>query len=271
MIKRYFKKIVSVLFYYTTKKSNIFYNKHKGETCYIFGDGISIKSFDLNNFSDKISIVGNYMPFHKDFDKLNAKYCVMSAPFFFSPYFGYKNLKFKKYLYETSKLYKELIKENKQKYFFFHLTNYPFVNFRNAFFHFLKINDKRLNENFITNRINCYTGVLRNSISLAIYMGFSKVYLVGCDYTFDQSQLLHWYEKGIGIKHDISNYESEFFEIASEFIDITTITLNSKSDILDYISYEDYTGQKPSFKENIFLAKKIYLDILSKWEGFDIY
>ena len=28
-------------------------NYHKGESCYIFGDGVSIKWFDLSSFSDK--------------------------------------------------------------------------------------------------------------------------------------------------------------------------------------------------------------------------
>ena len=31
-------------------------NKHFGEECYIFGDGVSIKNYDLENFNDKIGI-----------------------------------------------------------------------------------------------------------------------------------------------------------------------------------------------------------------------
>lgn len=83
MLKIFIKKFILAISLPITKKNHKLYNKHEGESCYIFGDGISIKYFDLNKFNDKISIVGNYIPFHNDFEKLNAPYCVMSAPFFF--------------------------------------------------------------------------------------------------------------------------------------------------------------------------------------------
>lgn len=41
---------------------------HKGETCYIFGDGPSIKWFDLSKFSDHIGISCGVIPFHNDFE-----------------------------------------------------------------------------------------------------------------------------------------------------------------------------------------------------------
>ena len=33
---------------------------HKGESCYVMGDGVSVKWFDLSAFSDKIAIVCNF-------------------------------------------------------------------------------------------------------------------------------------------------------------------------------------------------------------------
>jgi hypothetical protein len=270
-IYRYIKKLVFYISYPITKKTYELYKKHDGESCYIFGDGISIKFYDLKQFSDKVSIVGNYIPFHNDFESLNAPYCVMTAPFYFSPIFGYENPKFKNYLYKTSKLYKQLISKYKKKYFFLNLSNYPFVKSKNVYFNFLNYSDKRLNETFISNRINCFSGVLRNSISLAIYMGFSKIHLVGCDYTFTPTQQLHWYEKGEGVSLEMPGYENEFFKIASEFAEITTVTLNGKSDILNHITYEQLTGKKPLFRENTELMDIKYLDVLSTWEGYSIY
>ena len=44
-------------------------DKHLGEECYIFGDGVSIQHYDLENFNDKIGIACNHFPFHKDFKK----------------------------------------------------------------------------------------------------------------------------------------------------------------------------------------------------------
>ena len=271
VINKFVKKSILFLARPITKKTHHLYNIHKDESCYIFGDGISIKFFDFKNFSDKISFVGNYIPFHNDFEDLNAPYCVMSAPFFFSPLFGYENPKFRKYLYNTSKLYKKLISKYPEKKFFFNLSNFPFVNNKNTYFNFLNYTDRKLPKEFLSNRVNCFTGVLRNSISLAIYMGFSKIYLVGCDYTFTPTRQLHWYEKGHGNSLDMPNYENEFFKIASEFAQITTVTLDGKSDILNYISYEQLTGSKPVFRENIELIDQKYLDVLSTWEGYSIY
>ena len=57
-----------------------FHNYHKGESCYIFGDGPSIKWFDLNAFTDKISIITGLLHHHKDFHNLNVKYATLVEP-----------------------------------------------------------------------------------------------------------------------------------------------------------------------------------------------
>ena len=44
-----------------------FIDIHKGKTCYIFGDGPSIKYFDLSRFDDYIGISCGNQIFHKDF------------------------------------------------------------------------------------------------------------------------------------------------------------------------------------------------------------
>ena len=49
-------------------------NIHRGESCYLFGDGISIKYFDLNKFTNKISIPCGFLLFHNDFDVLHTPY-----------------------------------------------------------------------------------------------------------------------------------------------------------------------------------------------------
>jgi len=251
-------------------KISKFRNIHKGESGYIFGDGISIKYFDLNSFSDKVALVGNYIPFHNDFKKLNAPYCIMSAPFYFSPFLGYPDPKWKKHLYDMSKLYKDVITMNPEKNFFLSLSNYPFVRSKNIYYNFQKYITEMEAGIFISDRIDCYKGVLRHAVSMAIYMGFNHIHLVGCDYTFTPTQHLHWYETGEGVLDDMPAYESEFFTIAKEYINITTVTLNGKSNLLDYISYEDLTGNKLNFKENTEIINEKYLNGLKTWPGYKI-
>ncbi len=251
-------------------KISKFRNIHKGQECYIFGDGISIKYFDLKSFADKISLVGNYIPFHNDFNKLNAPYCIMSAPFYFSPFFGYPDPNWKKHLYYMSKLYRDVINKHPNKNFFLSLSNYPFVRGKNIFYNFQKYITDPATGTFISDRIDCYKGVLRHAVSMAIYMGFDHIYLVGCDYTFTPTQHLHWYESGNGVLDDMPDYEKDFFNVAKEYIDITTVTLKGKSNILDYISYEELTGNKLNFKENTEIINEKHLNGLRTWSGYKI-
>lgn len=248
-----------------------FRNIHQGESCYIFGDGISVKSYDLSKFSDKITFAGNYIPFHKDFEQLDARYCIMSAPFFFSPFFGYSNPDFKDYLYRMSKLYKKKIAAYPDKDFFLNISNYPFVSVKNSYFNFINYPQKGLPAEFVSNKMNCFTGVMRHAVSLALYMGFNDIYLVGCDYTFSPTQQLHWYEYGKGTQLEMSGYEKDFFTLASRSARITTVTLNGKSDLLPYITYSEFTGAEPTFRENNLLADEETLQTLATWQGYSIY
>ena len=63
--KTFLKKVIYNIASPILSKIKILKNKHKGETCYLFGDGASIKYFDLSSFSDKISFSLCYIPFHK--------------------------------------------------------------------------------------------------------------------------------------------------------------------------------------------------------------
>src|SRR6267142_411080 len=65
-----------------------FHNLHKGETCYIFGDGPSVKWFDITKFGDHCGICCGLLPFHKDYQKLNVKYCLTVEPWLFSKVLG---------------------------------------------------------------------------------------------------------------------------------------------------------------------------------------
>ena len=72
----------------TMINNSFFRQRHLGEECYIFGNvgnGYSLRHFYLMYFKDKISFGCNVLRTHKDFDSLNLKYYVNSAPFLYSP------------------------------------------------------------------------------------------------------------------------------------------------------------------------------------------
>jgi len=268
------KVLLKNLFYQVSKpalgKLNKFYKAHIGESGYIFGDGISIKYMDLTRFTDKESIAVNYFLLHKNFHKLKCSHCVLSSPFFFNPYLGYESKK-RYHMNKMAKIYSKIISEKHLTNFFLNLSNFPYVTGKNVHFMFNKVPDNRLGYDFIANQIDCYAGVDRTAVMLAIYMGFSKIHLVGFDYTHNPSRDLHWYEKGPGIISSTVGYNDHFYKIANEFIDITTITLDGLSTHLNYITYKDYTGLDPHYLENTELAKTEYLTALSTWPGYKIY
>jgi hypothetical protein len=244
---------------------------HKGESCYLMGDGVSIKWFDLGAFSDKVTIPCAFIPFHKDFNKLSVKYLSIAEPWWFYPWERDPAIT-GKYLPNKRQLaYRGIIDKYPDKSFFINLSNYPTLNKKNIIYLFRDIYDNRLPANFITRRINAFHGSLRTSILLSIYMGFDHVFLVGYDYTHVPSRNLHWYEKGQGNFNPQLNYQKEFFEIAKEFIDITTITLDGVSDFINAVTYKDHTGREPEYIENTELIDDKYLKVLSTWSGYTIY
>lgn len=247
-------------------------DKHKGESCYIIGDGVSVKWFDLEVFNDKLSFLCNFLPFHNDAHKLNAPYLSMVEPWWFMPFERtlYQPQK-KIYRNPRQKFYRNLINGNQDKTFFINLSNYLVLREKNIIYTYMDFNDPRLPENFITSRIKAYEGSLRFLVTLAIYMGFKNCHLVGFDYTHLPSRSLHWYERGEGIFTPLDEYNKDFFDIANEYMDITTITLDGSSNYLNSITYKEYSGLEPSYRENTDLMSSEHLKAMDAWPDYRIF
>jgi len=244
---------------------------HKGEECYFFGNGVSLKWFDLKEFSNKITIASSHLPFHNSFNDLNAKYLVLTEPFWFYPRIITDYVTNSVSQPKLSRAYRDIVRENPDTQFFFNFSNYPVIKSNNINFLFRNIVDSRLPNNFISNRISSFDGALRVATLLAIYMGFDHIYLTGCDYSHVPARSLHWYEKGQGIFTPHEDYEKDFFKIAQEFINITSITLDGTSDFVDSVTYKEHTGIEPKYRENTELLSEESMKILSTWPGYSVY
>lgn len=267
------KDTASILLKPYIKKILRYKNIHKGDSCYIIGDGISIKWYDLSLFSDLISIPLSLIPFHNDFYKLNSRYCILSEPYWFYPYFKLP----KPYGYYWKNLhqieYRKIIKANSDIDYFINASNIPVLSGKNLTFIFNKIYDSSLASDYISNVITPFAGSFRTAITLAIYMGFKKVYLIGCDYTHNPSMSLHWYEKGEGVLGNSVSYQEDYLKLAKQYVDITTISTNGRTNtsLIKSISYQDYTGKQMHFRENNELMSRKILKILDTWPGYKIY
>lgn len=266
------KNGVKLLSAHQLEKIKKFKNKHLGEDCYIIGDGVSIKWFELNQFSNKIAIsASSLIPFHNSFSDLNLRYAMVPEPYWFYPGFWTKYITRSVSMPEIQRAYRSIIKKNLDTEFFINLSNYPILkNTGNINYLFHNFPDKFFGEQSVSYGFNPFAGGLTGAVSLAIYMGFDSIFLVGCDYTHIPSRSLHWYESGPGILTDHPHYNRNFFQFAQKQADITTVTLDGSSEYLKSIKYQDFTGVPPAYKENTKLLSDQYLKILASYSGYKI-
>lgn len=265
------KKNIYSVSYNILNKINELKDIHKGESCYIIGDGISLKWFDLEKFNDKVSISTGLLPFHNDFDKINTEYCLLTEPFWFLPFHKTTVPPIKYIRNRIQKEYRKIINNKVDKQFIVNLSNYFLLKRKNVKFIFQDIPGSELVSHFLSKGIDPFAGSARTSILFAIHLGFKQAHLVGFDYTHSPGKSHHWYEKGEGVEFDQKNYNEIFFSIANEYIDLTTVTLNGKSNVMNYVSYEHLTNDQPLFVENDQLIDNKYLEALSAWPDYNIY
>ena len=267
---RWLKKII----YSFYQKYNInllqFKDLHKGQECYIIGDGISLKWFDLEVFNDKPSFILSYLFYHKKFNNIGRPiYSSIAAPFYFYPYTKSRSFGWRKNYLQSR--YRKAIKQHQDVNFFINLSNIFALNGSNVHYIFKAIPNSQFSDECIENNLNPLDGSFRSAISLAIFMGFSKVFLVGCDYTHTNSRIHHWYEYGTGLLYKQEMYNKDFFDIAQKYIDITTITLEGDGLYLKAIEYEKYSKKTNCYLENTELMDLADLQILATEPDYRIF
>lgn len=248
------------------------YQTRAGEECYIFGDGISLKWMDLSRFRDRPSIIGNMMVYHRDVHLLDKPFCVLNEPFWFWPIFPYGGLLKGPYLKNRMhRRYREAIRENPDTIFCLNFSNFPVVRSRNVLFVSRWYKPPFALRNPFAERPDSHDGTLLLQVSLAIFLGFRKVYLVGHDYTHTPSRIGHFYEKGEGPLSDHSDFCRDFLSYAKQHVDLVTVTVDAGSDRVDSITYENLTGDRPRFRENVELVNGSGLKTLATWPGYRIF
>lgn len=248
------------------------YQQHAGEECYIFGDGVSLKWMDLLQFVDRPSILGNMSIFHKEAKALNAPYCTIIEPSFFWPFSVYHAADGQHLVRNfTHKEYRKSIKLNPRTSFLINFSNYPFARFSNALYVSRFYKPPFKDKNPFVERIDAHDGTIKFQLSLAIYLGFKKAYLVGHDYTHSPSRSLHFYEKGEGILTGGKDFIREFLDYVKQHMDLVTVTLDGKSDTMPSVTYRDFTGRVPRYRENTEIVDLEKLQNLATWGGYSIF
>ncbi len=273
-MKKILIKFIQFLFNKKLKKICKLKDLEKGKTCYIIGDGFSLRSYDLKFFKKYDSISLSYLPFHKEFDYINCKYCLLIQPYFFyGPTYSTDptNPSKKKFWYnKIGKYFKEkIINQYKDKIFITHLSNYfSLKNNKNNYFILNKFNDEGFDEFLKAKNLNPWEGSLKAGILFAIYLGYKKIYLVGCDYADNPITVGHWYEKSIEKQLSEDEHLKHFFDSLNDITDIKIITSRTNQNDKRFVSYEKYSGLPLKNNERNQLIGEQTISILKCWAGY---
>ncbi|MES2780543.1 MAG: hypothetical protein V4651_11655 [Bacteroidota bacterium] len=162
----------------------IFKNKHKGQRCFILGSGHSILTQDLTKLNGEIVFTQNHFHAHKDIAIIRPTYHVV-VPMFQPPEYDKDWVKWLEGMEEklpddtiffmganTKKIVDEHSHIADRTYYMDHGLDPVLMN-------------KAVID--ITQRIMNVQTVITQCITIALYMGFDKIYLLG----FDLDQIVH--------------------------------------------------------------------------------
>jgi hypothetical protein len=260
---KFISKLFTHAMHWQMSRLDELYQRHAGQECYVFGDGVSVKWMDLHQFADRSSIIGNMIIYHQEVDALNIPYCTITEPYWFWPI--YPNIGTDRGItyHSAHKEYRKSIIQNPETLFFINNSNYPFVRYSNVLFTSRWYKPPFKDKNPFRERLDSHMGTFSFQLSLAIYLGFKKAYLVGHDYTHFPSRSSHFYAKGNGHHQSrIRKFSHEFINYAKQHIDLTNVTLDAGSETMNYITYKELTGKEPSFRENIEIIDRVKLKSL---------
>ena len=207
MIKYVFKYI----FYYfwqfhfsVLRKNKSFKDKHKGETCYIFGNGASLKFFDISKLPKHITIATTFSLFDKRMKYMKPEYYILPDQYNFYPFtidrdkYGNKIKGLSLTVNYLSTIFKKIINDNPETLFFTSITNFYSFMRRPKNLNYFAVTNIFKNELSkpsydLSKDFNCLDGSLDIMIGTAKYLGFSKAILVGCDYLGTPKYEGHFY------------------------------------------------------------------------------
>lgn len=256
------------------KKNKSLYNIYKGETCYLFGNGYSIKFLDLNNFKNlNVFSTGlNYI--HNDYKKLKVIADFHIHPGIFSPVWRHPYNKKLTFINKTRKFLLKTNRLNDKHNFFTSIYNYPFIKKKKNVYFLHNFNSqydfKKIDP---SSDFSLLTGSLFTMIGVGAYMGFKNFYFVGMDYLASKPKQGHFYEFGI---RDNTVEINKYIERVKQITDFYNkkkncnfyfMSLNElKSSIYQNINYENKFNTKENYKENYELINSSILKDLSNVE-----
>lgn len=250
-------------------RNNSLKNIYSGEDCYIFGNGSSIKKYDLKKFSKKYIFSCGWLFLHKDYQYLDILADFEMHPGIFFPF--WKNEYNKKFeLNKINKIFKTRNRLTKPKHFFTSLINFPaLLKYKNVhyLYHFGK---KKFDFKYIdpSDKFSLMENSLYAMVGVASFMGFKNIYLVGMDYLLNKPLVGHFYEnfrKEIDQSHELKLKNKSFFENFNKKINFKLMVSDeSHNSFLQTIEYSEYFNSNYEENSNLDIILENDLNLLNK-------
>lgn len=172
--------------------STILQNRHIGRRCFILGAGSSVKSQDIKKLADDIVISVSNTFVHADFQLVKPQYHVV-PPLISSHGYLYPDEKFVDWL-------RSMEVATGQAEMFFHIGDKPMIErnklFQNRIIHWVEYTI--WNDDFKTPinlaQLPHIESVSELALTLAVYLGFDAIYLVGIDHDWFNGVLVYFYD-----------------------------------------------------------------------------
>lgn len=160
-------------------------DKYKGQRCYILGNGPSIKDLDIDLLKGKNTFVVNGFYKSPMYEKLEPTFhCI-----------------YDKFIFEESRTdLEKIVSENKFEttFIFNRRAIGKLANPNKCYYVYSTIFPTTLNNKYdLAKNANTFLNVIPFVIMCAIYMGFSEIILLGCDFSlFASRKESHFYDQG---------------------------------------------------------------------------
>lgn len=250
-------------------KNKEYKNKYLGERCFILGNGPSLNKHDLKPLKNEHVFTVNGMTISKEFDLIQPEFHIMVD----STRLDEKNEIFLQNMKDLANkknppigIFPVIFKDYFKKYDFDKKLKIIYVYPRKK--------TRKINNIDFTKIIPSYQNVVNIALYIAIYLGFRKIYLVGCDMTgfvnvYDENENIdfggHFYEKDN--KREVKymtelhrqrtnefmlkayGYVFELFRLTQEYalkndIKIYNATKGGTLDVFPRIKYEELFNEK---------------------------
>jgi|LakMenE01Jun11ns_1017448.scaffolds.fasta_scaffold9806377_1 hypothetical protein len=261
------------------KKNITLKNLYKGKTCVIFGNGGSIKYFNIKRHSGFFYMGTTFAMLHKDIKNLKPDFYVIPHKYDFYPfhYNVYDPPKAKWDFNYRRRIYEKIIEKGKETRFFINLSNYygwfarpKLLNF------FYSFNDHQLTtddcEYDLSNNFNYSQGALDHAIGISKYLGFKKIILIGCDYLGKPKLEGHFYSNNDPFVGEpvYNDYIKRIKKLAKNIEVIVILPKGISSNEFKSFTYDEffkkkkYKNKKNKIKKNYEIINNFDLNLLKK-------